>query len=230
MPKSTQGNNPRKPISKTLRFEVFKRDSFTCQYCGRKAPEVVLQIDHIKPVADGGTNDIMNLVTSCVDCNLGKGARRLNDNIAVAKQQKQAELLAERLEQIEMLRDWYLELSNQDAAEVEAVSALYESLTNHKYVLTEAFKQEVLRGLLKKFGLAIVLESLRAGAAYYGATSDELLNRLPGICACKSDPDLNLRVKIQAIMRKRFSKYKEWEGREIVRVGYQAGGREFRRL
>ena len=45
----------RKPISKKLRFEVFKRDSFTCQYCGKSAPDVVLHIDHIKPVKEGGT-------------------------------------------------------------------------------------------------------------------------------------------------------------------------------
>lgn len=44
----------RKAITKTVRFEVFKRDSFTCQYCGRKAPEAVLNVDHIKPVASGG--------------------------------------------------------------------------------------------------------------------------------------------------------------------------------
>ena len=35
----------RKSISKKLQFEVYKRDSFTCQYCGRKEPDVVLFID-----------------------------------------------------------------------------------------------------------------------------------------------------------------------------------------
>ena len=44
----------RKALSQKIRFEVFKRDSFTCQYCGRKAPDVVLQVDHIVPVAKGG--------------------------------------------------------------------------------------------------------------------------------------------------------------------------------
>ena len=44
----------RQPIPRTVRFEVFKRDSFTCQYCGVKAPDAVLQVDHIKPVAAGG--------------------------------------------------------------------------------------------------------------------------------------------------------------------------------
>lgn len=46
----------RKSLSKKTRFEVFKRDSFTCQYCGRSAPEVVLQVDHIKPVAKESRN------------------------------------------------------------------------------------------------------------------------------------------------------------------------------
>lgn len=42
------------PISKKLRFEVFKRDCFTCQYCGEKAPNVKLEVDHIKPVSNYG--------------------------------------------------------------------------------------------------------------------------------------------------------------------------------
>lgn len=104
----------RKSISKKLRFEVFKRDMFTCQYCGRKAPDVVLHIDHIKPVAKGGRNEIMNLVTSCIDCNLGKGAKTLSDQSVVERQRKQAEYLAQRREQIEMLRDWQLELLDQE--------------------------------------------------------------------------------------------------------------------
>src|SRR4051812_7427688 len=59
----------RKGISKTVRFEVFKRDSFACVYCGRSAPEVILHIDHINPVSKGGDNDILNLRTACEDCN-----------------------------------------------------------------------------------------------------------------------------------------------------------------
>lgn len=35
----------RKGIPRSIRFEVFKRDMFTCQYCGRKAPDVILEVD-----------------------------------------------------------------------------------------------------------------------------------------------------------------------------------------
>lgn len=68
----------RKPVSKSLRFRVFHRDEFACQYCGRTPPAVVLVVDHFIPVAKGGGNEEDNLVTCCVDCNQGKGARDMS--------------------------------------------------------------------------------------------------------------------------------------------------------
>lgn len=65
-------SNTRKPISKRVRFEVFKRDLFKCAYCGRTPPAVVLHADHITPVSKGGKNTQDNLITACFDCNLGK--------------------------------------------------------------------------------------------------------------------------------------------------------------
>lgn len=59
-------------ISVRTRFEVFKRDDFTCQYCGRKSPDVVLEADHIVPIVAGGSDDVINLTTSCWECNRGK--------------------------------------------------------------------------------------------------------------------------------------------------------------
>ena len=86
----SESKSKRKPLAKSIRFEVFKRDHFTCQYCHRKATDVILQVDHITPVSKGGTNDLMNLVTSCVDCNLGKRDRILSDDSIVTKKNRQA--------------------------------------------------------------------------------------------------------------------------------------------
>lgn len=57
-----------------IRFEIFKRDNFQCQYCGRtpKKDRCKLIIEHIIPRAKGGDNSTNNLTTSCVECNLGK--------------------------------------------------------------------------------------------------------------------------------------------------------------
>lgn len=64
----------RSSISMSQRFEVFRRDGFTCVYCGRRPPHVELHVDHVRPVSKGGTNDLSNLRTACNECNLGKGA------------------------------------------------------------------------------------------------------------------------------------------------------------
>jgi len=67
----------RKAISTKRRFDIFKRDNFTCQYCGSTPPSVVLEVDHIVPVARGGKNDTDNLVSACFNCNRGKAANSL---------------------------------------------------------------------------------------------------------------------------------------------------------
>ena len=91
--------NKRITISKKTRFEIFKRDSFLCRYCGRGVGhEIILEIDHIIPVFEGGSNEAINLVTSCFDCNRGKSKNSLLDikkivdykcKIRIIKEQKQ---------------------------------------------------------------------------------------------------------------------------------------------
>jgi hypothetical protein len=66
-------------VSVRIRFEVFKRDNFTCRYCGLSSPEIILELDHILPRADGGSDDLLNLATSCFACNRGKSDRPLNE-------------------------------------------------------------------------------------------------------------------------------------------------------
>lgn len=61
-------------VSKRARFEILRRDNHTCQYCGGKAPDVTLHVDHIIPVTLGGTDQPGNLVAACKDCNLGKSS------------------------------------------------------------------------------------------------------------------------------------------------------------
>lgn len=71
-------NNPNRNIPKSIRFLVLKRDSFQCQYCGRKAPDVELHIDHKVPWSIVKEHKIDNLVTACVDCNLGKSDKLID--------------------------------------------------------------------------------------------------------------------------------------------------------
>lgn len=60
-----------------LRSAVFKRDNFTCQYCG--AHGVKLECDHVIPVSSGGQTSMENLVTACKPCNRSKGSKLLGE-------------------------------------------------------------------------------------------------------------------------------------------------------
>lgn len=66
-------------VSKSLRFDIFARDSFTCQYCGRRPPEVVLELDHVHPQSKGGGDEEINLITSCAPCNRGKSSKVISE-------------------------------------------------------------------------------------------------------------------------------------------------------
>jgi len=104
----------RKSVSKKLRFEVFKRDKFTCQYCGKKAPDVILEVDHIKPVSKGGDNSLFNLISSCFECNRGKGKRTLDNKTEVQRSVKSVEDLQEKRNQLNMMRQWIEEAKQID--------------------------------------------------------------------------------------------------------------------
>lgn len=62
------------------RLEIFERDDFRCQYCGKKRTVSCLEVDHRIPVFRGGTDDPSNLATACKSCNRKKGHDELDVN------------------------------------------------------------------------------------------------------------------------------------------------------
>lgn len=62
-----------RPNVKLNKQEVFRRDSYTCQYCGRTDADLTL--DHVIPRRLGGKHSWVNLVTACRVCNHHKGGR-----------------------------------------------------------------------------------------------------------------------------------------------------------
>jgi len=54
------------------RRNIFKRDHYTCQYCGIQPNQEDLTIDHVVPRASGGVSSWTNCVLACVDCNKRK--------------------------------------------------------------------------------------------------------------------------------------------------------------
>jgi 5-methylcytosine-specific restriction endonuclease McrA len=71
-----QVHRPR-PRVKLTRREIFRRDNYTCQYCGRRDGH--LTVDHVIPRHMGGQHAWTNLVTACSVCNHRKGGRRVEE-------------------------------------------------------------------------------------------------------------------------------------------------------
>lgn len=65
-------------MTSSLRIKIKKRDHYTCQKCGNsnsKEPNLLLEIDHIKPLSKGGITSEENLQTLCWKCNRSKGSK-----------------------------------------------------------------------------------------------------------------------------------------------------------
>tara|TARA_B100000408_G_scaffold117945_1_gene96235 strand:- start:1022 stop:1561 length:540 start_codon:yes stop_codon:yes gene_type:complete len=61
--------------SDAAKMRVMRRDRYTCVYCGAEGKNAELQIDHVVPVAKGGSHHIANLVAACRSCNQSKGVK-----------------------------------------------------------------------------------------------------------------------------------------------------------
>lgn len=106
-------------ITKRTRFEVLRRDSHTCQYCGAKAPDVVLHIDHVMPAALGGSDAPDNLATACKDCNAGKSSIMPDSPLVKGLSEKAASYALGMVDKMTKMRasvetfDEYLEVFNE---------------------------------------------------------------------------------------------------------------------
>lgn len=201
----------RKGITSRKRFDVFKRDSFTCQYCGSSSPDVVLQIDHITPVSKGGTNDIVNLITSCIDCNSGKSDKILSDDSAVKKQKKQLDELQEKKNQLQMMAEWQKELLDIDNQEIDVVCDIFRSQTDW---VPSPTGRGTIKKLIKDFGLPLVCEATQVSIdQYYNGTErswDKCLSKIGGVCYYKKtgkDETLKQAYYIKGILDNRGIKY-----------------------
>ena len=211
------------PISKKIRFEVFKRDSFTCQYCGMAAPDVILHVDHIDPKSKGGSDGILNLLTSCSSCNSGKGARPLTDMTVLQKRKSMLDSLQERREQIEMMLQWQRGLENLDDDTADQLAAFWTELTTCG--LTDMGLHD-LKAWVKKFKMQEIMEAMRISASYYlqykeGKSAPIMLSvekaftSVPGICVNRrravDDPRMDAVQHVRAIAKKNTSYINEGE-------------------
>jgi hypothetical protein len=170
----------RKAISARDRFEVFKRDRFTCAYCGGKPPEVVLHVDHITPVAKGGTNDPTNLITSCRDCNLGKSDVPL-DHAKAAVTRDTITDLREQREQIEAYQAFLMGERGRREGHADLIARRLEPILRRAATLRE--RAQIVQ-FLKELPAAEVMDAVDVLTLKEGLRGDEW-RYFCGICWTK---------------------------------------------
>lgn len=165
-------------LSKKIRFEVFKRDGFKCQYCGSNPPSVVLEVDHIEPVSKGGSDEIDNLITSCFDCNRGKSNRELTTLPQTTLEK--TEQLKEKEEQYAEYKKVLAKIKRREQKELDQIDQVYSSYFPD-WCLNDRFKNGSLKTFIKLLGFPVVESAMHTacGRIY---DSNKVIKYFCGIC------------------------------------------------
>lgn len=170
----------RTAISKRVRFEIFKRDNFTCQYCSAKPPHVPLEVDHILPVSKGGGNEDENLITACFDCNRGKSNGLIELSILHT---------SDKIEQMKLAQDQYKQFLRVVKAknriiesDVDAVEKVYNSFFEN-WEFNPRFRISV-KTFIKNLGVETVVEAMEKSCIKIG-DPNAVIKYFCGICWIK---------------------------------------------
>lgn len=147
----------RQSTGKRTRFEVFKRDHFTCQYCGAQPPTVVLVVDHIVPVAAGGESTIDNLIAACEPCNQGKAG----DLLGVRQIRPDADLLyLEAQQEIAEHRRFQAAMAAKEAELARTCEVLIQAWYRAAPELDWSPADHLVVQMLRKYPPPVVYEAL----------------------------------------------------------------------
>lgn len=212
--------NKREQVSKKVRFEVFKRDNFCCQYCGRSAPSVVLQVDHINPVSKGGANDILNLVTSCWECNIGKSNNLLSDSQVVTKQMEELAIINERREQLEMIKWWRDELLKVNDEYVDYILSI---LCCEYSTDPTSINRTIVLKWVKKFPIDEIITTIE-DCANKNVSLPVLFENLPRYIGFKKLPQDEQRIfYCRGILKNRLNYFDPHRGIILLKEAQKAG-------
>lgn len=169
----------RKAVSTKTRFDIFKRDGFVCQYCGTHPPQVILHVDHIVPVAEGGDNDPSNLVTSCDTCNFGKGARSLN--CVPEPLQEKAAIIAEREAQLRGYHEVMEAARERRETDTWRVADIFVQQFSKDDSIRKDWFQSI-RLFVEKLGVHDCLDSMESAVAKKSSSESTCFRYFCGIC------------------------------------------------
>ncbi len=151
-------------LSKKLRFSIFARDNFTCRYCGQQSDQVKLVLDHVIPIAKGGTNDEVNLITACEACNQGKAAKLLSqaapteaDRLRMAQEcneqrglaEKSLQAIRERKQMLQIVADMWCEIRGQTQVDTPTIRTIHRYVEEYGIKIVSEWIEQACRRMPK---------------------------------------------------------------------------------
>jgi hypothetical protein len=220
-------------ISKTLQAEVFRRDSFTCQYCGAKAPDVVLEVDEIPQISKVRKTDLSTLLTSCQGCLASRSPDVFEERSPNETQSERLDNLQKRKEQSELLFDWQKELLDQDHPFLSKLADYWSELLDETYSFTENGKTALTK-LLSDFSFDQIMKGMKIAVNQYvkfvdGTPTQESVelawNKVPGICYVTfHKPHLKNLYYIRGIARNKCPYYfNDEDALQLLEAAYENG-------
>lgn len=158
-------------VSRRLRFEILRRDGHTCRYCGAKAPDVALTVDHVIPLALGGGDEPNNLVTACQPCNAGKSS--VPADAAIVEDVDAAALMfARAIEKAALIRQQAAIQRRRELAKFEEVWTGWRYSDGVSVALPDDWRESVERFLNLGLDLADVLNLIRPAMTAKGVRDE----------------------------------------------------------
>jgi hypothetical protein len=184
-------------------------------------------------VAVGGKNEILNLATSYVSCNQGKGVRELSDDSIVERQRRQIEELQERREQLEMMLEWRNSLADLEDKTINHISDFIGRFSD--FVPNDKGRSDIKRWL-RRFSFDEIIAAVNeAFAIYYipydheglkGEAWNKAFSKIPAIAAIKrqelTKPYMRELFYIKGIARRRF-RMKRYDVVHLLEEAHLAG-------
>ena len=146
-------------ITKKLRFEIFERDGFTCQYCGKKPPDVILEVDHMVSKFNGGGDEKINLISSCFSCNRGKSKKSITTKQRSKSQRQELIKLKEKTAQLDAYYEYKGEASKLQNNIVAKIIQRWTDAGNGIESLTEHGVKSIA-SLTSKYTFEDIVESI----------------------------------------------------------------------
>jgi len=166
-------------VTKKVRFDVFNRDGFKCQYCGRTPPAVVLELDHIIPKSKGGPESTNNYITACFDCNRGKGKHSLDS--VPSSVSGNIKRLKEKRQQLKAFNRLIERQEQEYETGVQSINELFSEIFPDR-LPTDAFNRSSTKRFLSLLPIMKVKDAMALACSKKPNDPEKALRYFCGIC------------------------------------------------